>query len=73
MDRRHLRTKDRVIFAHFLCKAYAVNIGRHDLTLGGIVFLACADCRNQRADTDLCSAEIIDFINFQTGIDFAGV
>ena len=71
MNRRHLRTEDRVILAHFLGKQHAVHIGGNDGALLMLLFLG-AQRGNQRADTDTRRSQIVYLVDFQTGINLAG-
>ena len=71
MDRGHLRTDDRVVFAHFFCEDYTLIVCWFDRALL-MLFLLDADRREERTDTDASSTEVVDLIDLQAGVDFAG-
>ena len=66
----HLRANDGVIFTHFFCKCYPFQrcICFFDLY---IFFFSFFNCCNQRTNTNSCCPQIIDFIYFQSSINFA--
>ena len=71
VDRRHLRTEDRIVLPHLFGKGYFINSGGVDLTLLMLLF-PDTDRRDQGTDTDPCCSQVINFIDLQTGIDLAG-
>ena len=68
MDRRHLGAQNGVVLTHFFCKDNLVD-GRG--TNGAFLMPLFPDtyCGQEGADTDPGSTQIIDLINFQTGIN----
>ena len=71
MDRGHLRTDDRVVFAHLLCEDHTLIVCRLDRALL-MLFLLDADRGEERTDTDAGSTEVVDLIDLQAGVDLAG-
>ena len=71
MNRRHLRTEDSIIFTHFFGKYRAFKIRRLYLAFFWMLF-PYADRSQQGADTDSGRTQIVDLVDFQTGINLAG-
>ena len=65
---RHLGAQDRVVLAHFLGKGYLFDSGGSDRALL-VLFFPNLDGGEQRADPDSGSAEIVDLIDFEAGIN----
>ena len=70
MKRRHLRTQDRVILFHFLCKGNLFDGGRSNRTCLMLFFLGTKSSQ-KGTDTDAGSPQVIYLIDFQAGVDFA--
>jgi len=68
VNRWHLWAEDGISLPHFFCKRYFFNRRRTDRSLF-LLFLTYTDRSKERADTDSCSSQVIDFINFQCCIN----
>ena len=69
MNRGHLRAEDGIGFPHLLGKDHALMVGRFDFPFFFFMF-PDTNGSQQRAYADPCTAQVVYFINFQTGIDF---
>ena len=70
MDRRHLRAEDGVVFPHFFREDRFLDRGRKNLAYR-LFPVMCTEGSEQRADTDSGSAEVVDLIDLQAGINLA--
>ena len=71
MDRGHLRTDDGVILSHFLGKLHFFDGRGAD---GAFLLFLFSDTQGgeQGADSNSGCSQVIDFVNFQAGINLVG-
>ena len=71
MDGRHLGAEKGVVLLHFLGEYRPVVSAGDDLALK-IPLVPHAESGDQGADADAGRAQIVDLIDLQHGVDFAG-
>ena len=71
MDRRHLRAEDCVVFLHFLREINTAVCAGNDRFMV-VAHLAHTNCGDQGAHTDTCGAEVVDLVDLEQRINFAG-
>ena len=69
VDRRHLRSEDRIVLAHVLRKADFFDRCVAELA-DGLLGVADADRRDQGTHADAGAAQVVDLVDLEAGVDF---